>query len=182
MAMTQLWLVLSGNFAWLNWTTIVLTAAAFDDAQLAHLLPLHVPALASLEWHDGLVVAITVLIVALSWRPARNLFSRNQMMNASFDPLRLVNTYGAFGSVGRERYEVVIEGTRDERLTPGTVWSEYRKWNRLGASRKRTRARYLGAGNRPCSPSSGLNCSSATRKAIKYTHPRPRCRISRAIQ
>jgi len=125
MAMTQLWLVLSGNFAWLNWTTIVLTAAAFDDAQLAHLLPLHVPALASLEWHDGLVVAITVLIVALSWRPARNLFSRNQMMNASFDPLRLVNTYGAFGSVGRERYEVVIEGTRDERLTPGTVWSEY---------------------------------------------------------
>jgi hypothetical protein len=47
------------------------------------------------------------------------------MMNASFDPLRLVNTYGAFGSIGRERYEVVIEGTREERLSGATLWSEY---------------------------------------------------------
>jgi len=30
-------------------------------------------------------------------------------MNTSFDPLRLVNTYGAFGSVGRVRDEIVIE-------------------------------------------------------------------------
>ena len=32
-------------------------------------------------------------------------------MNASFDPFGLVNTYGAFGSVGRVRHEVVLEGT-----------------------------------------------------------------------
>ena len=32
-------------------------------------------------------------------------------MNTSFDPFDLVNTYGAFGSVGRERYEIVLEGT-----------------------------------------------------------------------
>ncbi len=36
-----------------------------------------------------------------------------QMMNTSFDPLDLVNTYGAFGSVGRERDEIVFEGTAD---------------------------------------------------------------------
>ena len=35
------------------------------------------------------------------------------MMNASFEPLHLVNTYGAFGSITRERYEIVIEGTND---------------------------------------------------------------------
>jgi hypothetical protein len=46
-------------------------------------------------------------------------------MNASFDPLRLVNTYGAFGSIGRQRYEVVIEGTSEERITPDTAWREY---------------------------------------------------------
>ena len=32
-------------------------------------------------------------------------------MNHSFDPLNLVNTYGAFGTVGRERTEIVFEGT-----------------------------------------------------------------------
>ena len=35
-------------------------------------------------------------------------------MNRSFDRLALVNTYGAFGSVGMERYELVIEGTLSE--------------------------------------------------------------------
>lgn len=43
-------------------------------------------------------------------------------MNASFDPLRIVNTYGAFGSVTRERNEVVIEGAGDPGLTN---WREY---------------------------------------------------------
>jgi hypothetical protein len=37
-------------------------------------------------------------------------------MNTSFDPLDLVNTYGAFGTVGQERLNVVFEGTTD--LTP----------------------------------------------------------------
>jgi len=55
-----------------------------------------------------LVLAVTALVVVLSYRPARNLFSREQVMNASFEPLHLVNTYGAFGSVTRVRYEIVI--------------------------------------------------------------------------
>ena len=40
---------------------------------------------------------------------------RHQRMNASFDRLHLVNTYGAFGSVTKVRREVIIEGTLDER-------------------------------------------------------------------
>lgn len=31
-------------------------------------------------------------------------------MNRSFDSLKLVNTYGAFGSVGKERTEIVFKG------------------------------------------------------------------------
>jgi len=31
---------------------------------------------------------------------------------ASFERLHLVNTYGAFGSVTRDRYEIIIEGNR----------------------------------------------------------------------
>jgi Lipase maturation factor len=124
-ATTQFWLVLSGNFSWLNLTTLILTASAFDDRQLGRVLPVAVPVTASATWHDALVVAVTVLVVALSFRPARNLVSRHQLMNASFDPLHLVNTYGAFGSIERERYEVVVEGTREETITKQTVWQEY---------------------------------------------------------
>jgi hypothetical protein len=47
-------------------------------------------------WHVGLVIALTALIALLSWRPVRNMASRRQLMNVSFDALRLVKTYGAF--------------------------------------------------------------------------------------
>ena len=32
MIVTQLWLVLSGNFAWLNWLTIILAVSAIDHS------------------------------------------------------------------------------------------------------------------------------------------------------
>jgi hypothetical protein len=46
-------------------------------------------------------------------------------MNTSFNPLQIVNTYGAFGSVTKDRYEIVIEGTSDETLAGSTRWKEY---------------------------------------------------------
>jgi hypothetical protein len=36
-----------------------------------------------------------------------------------------VNSYGAFGSVTRERYEIVVEGTDAGTLTDATAWREY---------------------------------------------------------
>ena len=61
----------------------------------------------------------------LSLRPFVNLVSPRQAMNASYDPLHLVNTYGAFGSITRPRYEVVVAGTSDAVIGPGTAWREY---------------------------------------------------------
>ena len=52
-----------------------------------------------------------MVIGFLSLQPVVNMISPQQIMNTSFDPLDLVNTYGAFGSVGRERLNVVFEGT-----------------------------------------------------------------------
>ncbi len=46
-------------------------------------------------------------------------------MNASFEPLHLVNTYGAFGSITRTRREIVLEGTQDSYPGPASVWKEY---------------------------------------------------------
>ncbi|HZA10213.1 lipase maturation factor family protein, partial [Mycobacterium sp.] len=40
MIITQLWLVLSGNFAWLNWLTIILGFSAIDASSAAAVLPL----------------------------------------------------------------------------------------------------------------------------------------------
>ena len=118
---TQLWLVLSGNFAWLNWITIVLALSAVDGSLIAE-----APALpASPLWYEIVVIAVTVLVLVLSYRPARNLLSRRQQMNRSYDSLHLVNAYGAFGTVGRIRHEVVIEGTEETVLHEGTVWREY---------------------------------------------------------
>ncbi|HVR88616.1 MAG TPA: lipase maturation factor family protein [Candidatus Limnocylindria bacterium] len=122
---TQSWLLLSGNFSWLNLITIALAISAFDDAALTRLLTVQAPAFEASAAHAVLVAGVTILVLLLSYRPARNLVSRRQLMNSSFDPLHLVNAYGAFGSVTKKRYEVVIEGTGDAALGPQTAWREY---------------------------------------------------------
>ncbi|MBH1937052.1 lipase maturation factor family protein [Streptomyces sp. AV19] len=124
---TQLWLVASGNFAWLNWLTVVLAFSAVDGDAMASLLglPAHPSAPSAPLWYVVLVLAATALVAALSWWPVRNLLSSGQRMNMSFNAFHLVNTYGAFGSVNRSRYEVVVEGTEDTVIGPATVWKEY---------------------------------------------------------
>ncbi|GHE94708.1 lipase maturation factor family protein [Streptomyces griseoluteus] len=130
MIVTQLWLVLSGNFAWLNWITIVLALSALR-------LPAEAPAVpAAPLWYEVLVLALGVVLLALSSRPVLNMVSRRQVMNRSFDPLRLVNTYGAFGSVSRHRYEVVIEGTDDERPSEDGDWRAYEFRGKPGDPRR----------------------------------------------
>ncbi|WP_062984440.1 lipase maturation factor family protein [Nocardia anaemiae] len=135
---TQLWLVLSGNFAWLNWVTIVLATTVIDVSSAKAVLPVPDPPSmpAAPPWFAGLVLACTVLVVLLSYWPARNLVSRQQRMNASFNPLHLVNTYGAFGSIGRTREEVVFEGTDEAEITDRTVWREYEFKGKPGDPRR----------------------------------------------
>ena len=57
--------------------------------------------------------------------PVLNMLSPQQIMNTSFNRLHLVNTYGAFGSVGKIRYEIVFEGTEDSVIGDQTRWKEY---------------------------------------------------------
>jgi hypothetical protein len=53
------------------------------------------------------------------------MLSRRQAMNCAFDPLNLVNTYGAFGSITKTRYEIVVQGTRDSDPGPDADWETY---------------------------------------------------------
>jgi Lipase maturation factor len=136
---TQLWLMLSGNFAWLNAVTIALALPALGDGILGWLLPISPPAelVDAPLWHDVLVVAVTALVAVLSYRPVANLLSPHQVMNTAFDPLRLVNTYGAFGSITRVRREIIVEGTRAEEITPATEWEEYEFKGKPGDPQRR---------------------------------------------
>jgi hypothetical protein len=123
-------LILSGNLSFLNWLTIVPLIACFDDAQLARITPRALReraerALPSTPLQRHIVHGLTALLLLLSIAPVLNMASPRQRMNASFEPLNLVNSYGAFGGVGRERPELVIEGTRDRELGPETRWLAY---------------------------------------------------------
>lgn len=122
----QFWLIVSGNYSWLNWLTVVLGVAGFSDRILGAVFPIGVPAVVPAPEAFRLVVYLVgALTVVLSVQPVLNLISKDQAMNRSYNPFHLVNTYGAFGSVGKERYEIVIEGTEDEVVTPATQWKEY---------------------------------------------------------
>ncbi|MEZ4449187.1 MAG: lipase maturation factor family protein [Nannocystaceae bacterium] len=121
-------LILSGNLSFLNWLTIVPCLACFDDRLLARLLPRRLRArigeasppsrrLTILAWSFAALVAWRSVDVVV------NLISPDQAMNRSFDRLHLVNTYGAFGRVTRERHELVIEGSPD--ASGDDAWRPY---------------------------------------------------------
>ncbi|MEU0673546.1 lipase maturation factor family protein [Streptomyces sp. NPDC006172] len=130
MLITQLWLVLSGNFSWLNWITMVLAVPALA-------LPADPPPVpAAPTWYVVVVLAVAAFLLFLSHRPVLNMLSRGQVMNRSFDPLHLVNTYGAFGSVSRVRYEVVVEGTLDATPREDSDWREYEFRGKPGDPRR----------------------------------------------
>jgi hypothetical protein len=129
----QVSLILSGNLSFLNYLTIVPVLACFDDAFLRRFLPRPLVAMAERAAQTAtpsraqrvVATALVVLVALLSVPVVLNLLSRRQVMNTSFDRLDLVNTYGAFGSVGRERYEIVFEGTRDSIPDESAGWSAY---------------------------------------------------------
>ncbi|WP_420096964.1 lipase maturation factor family protein [Brevibacterium sediminis] len=145
--LTQLALVISGNYAWLNWATILLACSGISDTFFRWIVGGPFP-----EWGWNSVVGIftdpttteaaafvavpdpvaalpvwwlIIVLVFVAWQawlnvPAlRNLFSPNQLMNASFNRLGLGNAYGAFGSMTETRNEIIIEGW------DGESWREY---------------------------------------------------------
>ncbi len=129
----QLTLIASGNLSFLNWITIVPALACFDDVALLRLVPgglrprvaRRIDGATPSRLHRAAGWALAAVVATLSVSVVQNLASPRQSMNRSFDRLHLVNTYGAFGSVGRQRYEVILEGTSDPHPGPDTEWRAY---------------------------------------------------------
>ena len=120
----QLLLIASGNYSWLNWMTVVLGFSALS-------IPVHLPVAAPPLAYQIILYLLAALTVALSIQPAINLFSKNQFMNYCWNRFHLVCAYGAFGSVTKTRYEIVIEGSDD-----GTEWKEYEFRAKPGDTRR----------------------------------------------
>jgi len=131
----QVTLILSGNLSFLNWLTLLIACACFDDGWLRRVVPARLvrrviadaPAPLS-RGRQHVTLALCAVVALLSVGPIANLLSPRQRMNTSFEPFNLVNSYGAFGSVSRVRHEVVLEGARV--ASPGTLpeerdWREY---------------------------------------------------------
>ena len=121
----QLVLIISGNLSFLNWLTILPSLACFDDFSLSaifsseELSKAYRSQRAELEVHSRSVLrflyscldyAVFVLIAVLSYPVVQNLLSSRQAMNTSFDAFRIVNTYGAFGSITKTRTEIILQG------------------------------------------------------------------------
>jgi hypothetical protein len=134
----QFTLMLSGNLSFLNLLTVVLAIPTLDRRLLAHIVRVKTPALAlpgmGLEWTTA---ALSVVVALLSVPVVLNMLSPGQLMNYSYNPLELVNTYGAFGSINRTRYEVVVEGTDATELIPAAKWREYEFRGKPGDVRRR---------------------------------------------
>ena len=129
----QFTIILSGNLSFLNWLTIIPALACFDDGFWSRVLPRALvrkaeAAAGRAEVSQPMQITAWViagLIAILSIQPAFNILSPAQVMNTSYGPLDLVNTYGAFGSVGRERLNVIFEGTMDETPDDKATWKPY---------------------------------------------------------
>ncbi|HXB59340.1 MAG TPA: lipase maturation factor family protein [Candidatus Acidoferrales bacterium] len=133
MILFQITLILSGNLSFLNWLTIIPALACFDDQFWSKILPKPLvqrattaAATASSSRQMRRVAwGVAGIIAFLSIWPVTNMISSRQIMNTSFDPLNLVNTYGAFGSVGKVRYNVVFQGTDAATPDDHAQWREY---------------------------------------------------------
>jgi len=133
MVLFQLTLIVGGNLSFLNWLTIVPALACFDDSFWSKLLPgalLRRATAAADAAQPSLPMqraawVLAAIVALLSIQPVANMVSPRQIMNTSFDPLDLVNTYGAFGSVGRERLNVVFQGTDADVPESRAAWKDY---------------------------------------------------------
>ncbi len=114
--------------SFLNWLTMLPAIYCFDDAFLSKLFTPGFTTSASIAAYTHLSASLgdlgqlfrkstniffAALIIKLSVPVVKNLLSKKQLMNASFDPLRLVNSYGAFGTVEEERIELIIQAAEE---------------------------------------------------------------------
>ena len=126
----QLAIALTGNYGFFNLLAIVLCVPLLDDGVLERVLPLRLAATEpEPRWQRYAIRGVAPALALLSLLAfAREIVqtlptSRGALDNPllrAVEPLRSVNGYGLFRVMTTERFEIVVEGSRD-----GVRWSEY---------------------------------------------------------
>jgi len=126
-------IVLTGNYNFFNLLTILLCLFLFDDKQLEPLMPKQIAALSTRKQHQpgfiaqgiaGSWAAIVLLACALHlWM----FHDRQAVVSSPFNHLVqftsnfwLVNVYGPFAVMTKERPEIIVQGSDD-----GINWKDY---------------------------------------------------------
>ena len=91
-------------------------------SQINQLFPLH--------------LTLSAFLLYLSFKPLKNLVGPRQVMNTSYNQFALVNTYGLFGGVTKNRYEIVLKGTADLKFRKRQNGKNIRSLQNLGLSTK----------------------------------------------
>ena len=135
LALLQVLIVLTGNYAFFNLLSLALCLSPLDDACLRSLAPAglrrrlpapgHWPA--GPRWRGWLVAPLAVLIGGIGAVRLAAAFSRSLRLPRPvrrtlewLEPFRVVNSYGLFAVMTTERPEIVVEGSND-----GATWLEY---------------------------------------------------------
>lgn len=121
----MLLIVISGNYAFFNWLTIVLACLLIPDSFWYKILPWSISYSPTPDFHVVVLPVFVVLIVLdLFW--ITRLFIPNFVQRAVL-PLasigmdyRISSPYGLFAQMTKDRPEIVIEGSDD-----GVNWKEY---------------------------------------------------------
>ncbi len=101
-------LILTGNYAFFNWITLVSALLLLDDRLLKRVMPKKLVTAANQAEENKIPYTksqtifhfiVFGMLVLLSIPVVVNLLSENQVMNSSFNRWNVVNTYGAFGYV-----------------------------------------------------------------------------------
>jgi predicted DCC family thiol-disulfide oxidoreductase YuxK len=152
LALLQLLILLTGNYAFFNWLTLALIVAVLDDWTLNRILPHRLarrlshllgngrdPGAGEARWQRRttvlvavVVVPISLLQISFSWGASYRWLAPAEAAVAWLQPFRTVSGYGLFAVMTTERREIIVEGSDD-----GVSWLPYEFKDKPGDIQRR---------------------------------------------
>lgn len=114
----------------------MLAVSTFNDSFLSSINPLNLTRPLAEHPYEPQVLILAGCIGLLSLPVLKNMFSRDQIQNRTFDSIHIVNSYGAFEDVERERNEIILEAT-EQKNPEESDWKEYTHYAKPGSEEER---------------------------------------------